>query len=191
MLLSPNDPRRSLFLTVPALTGRKFLKKSTKNMSGFERVGKHGKKWRAWTTVDGKQKFLSDHAEPEDAAEELYDYENTGNSTLRSPSPGHRHNAKRAPPAYALHLSALSPYAHCALHHAVVAGMRMVSTSERKALTTTTDINKHTSSSSTDKSPEPWWDETFVGDRYLPLVYADELLVPLPGVPFLAYKHVE
>ena len=45
MLLSPNDPRRSLFLTVPALTGRKFLKKSTKNMSGFERVGKHGKKW--------------------------------------------------------------------------------------------------------------------------------------------------
>ena len=92
---------------------------------------------------------------------------------------------------HVLHLSPLSPYAHCALHHAVVAGMRMVSTSERKALTMTTDINKHTSSSSTDKSPEPWWDETFVGDRYLPLVYADELLVPLPGVPFLAYKHVE
>ena len=78
MLLSPNDPRRSLFLTVPALTGPMILKKSTKNQSGFDRVGKHGKKWRAWTTLDGKQAFLSDHSNPEDqdAAEELWSYEN-------------------------------------------------------------------------------------------------------------------
>ena len=32
MLLSPNDPRRSLFLTVPALTGPMILKKSAKNL---------------------------------------------------------------------------------------------------------------------------------------------------------------
>ena len=76
MLLSPNDPRRSLFLNVPVLTGPMILKKSTKNQSGFDRVGKHGKKWRAWTTVDGKQKFLSDHSNPEDAAKELWSYEN-------------------------------------------------------------------------------------------------------------------
>ena len=65
--------------------------------------------------------------------------------------------------------------------------MGPVSISPRSALATAAGNNKHTKN----ESPEPWWDETFVGDRYYPLVYADELLTPLPGVPFLAYKHVE
>jgi len=100
MLLSPQDPRRTLFLTVPALAGPMMLKKSTTNKSGFERVRKHGKKWQAWTVVDGKQKFLADHKEAEEAAKELWKVENANKPILRSPSPGHRYKAKRALPAH-------------------------------------------------------------------------------------------
>ena len=36
-------------------------------------------------------------------------------------------------------------------------------------------------------------EETFVGSlgRHIPMVYADELLVPLPGVPFIPCKIME
>ena len=187
MLLSPNDPRRSLFLTVPRMTGAMELKKNAHNASGFDRVGKHGKKWRAWTTVDGKQTFLSDHADPEDAAKELWNYENADKPNLRSPSPGHRHNAKRAPPACA-YPSLLKLHTHRARHLVFSQGCQWARCrspparrSPRLLATTNTPPGR----------PKPWWDETFVGDRYFPLVYADELLTPLPGVPFLAYKHVE
>ena len=69
--------------------------------------------------------------------------------------------------------------------------MGPVSISPRSALATSAGNNKQTFGEAKIKSSEPWWDETFVGDRYYPRVYADELLTPLPGVPFLAYKHVE
>ena len=45
-----------------------MLKKSEKNSSGFDRVRKHGKKWQAWTFVNGRQTFLADHDEPVEAA---------------------------------------------------------------------------------------------------------------------------
>ena len=43
-------------------------------------------------------------------------------------------------------------------------------------------------------TPDSWCDEgdeTFVKDRYYPMVYAEELLVPLLGMLFAAVKHIE
>ena len=40
-------------------------------------------------------------------------------------------------------------------------------------------------------SPGHGWDETWVGNRYVPLVYAETLLVALPNVPFAAVNYIE
>ena len=67
-----------------------MLRKNDKNKSGFQRVAKHGKKWRAWVGKDGKQIFLKPSQEtPKEAAMQLYQYENAGKPTLRSPCPSH------------------------------------------------------------------------------------------------------
>ena len=72
--------------------------------------------------------------------------------------------------------------------------MTMVKPSPRSPLADTNGNNKDgflLTLLTDDSVSEPMWDETFVKDRYLPLVYAEEILVPLPGVPFLACKHIE
>ena len=97
-MLSPNDPRLGAFVAMHTQThGTVYLKVNRTNESGFDRVGKNGKKWRAWVNVDGKQQFLKPYQDtPEEAALQLYLHEHP-EPTLRSPSPGHRKQCKRAP----------------------------------------------------------------------------------------------
>ena len=155
------------------------LKKSTKLASGFDRVRKHHKKWQAWTIVNGKQKFLKDHEDPVDAAEELWRFENANQPTLLSPCPGHRHKDKRAPPCtHCTSLLSHTPTAPFIIHSQVCQCGRRARAHLSCAAA---QVNsKDIFSGSTVDSSEPPWD-------------AEELLdlVPLPGVPFLAYKLID
>ena len=97
-MLSPCDPRLRGCVAMHTQThGTVYLKVNRTNESGFDRVAKNGNKWRAWINVDSKQKFLKPSQEkPEEAALQLYLHEHP-EPTLRSPSPGHHQQCKRAP----------------------------------------------------------------------------------------------
>ena len=170
-----------------------MLKKSTKNSSGFDRVRKHGKKWQPWTFVDGKQIFLADQDDPEEAAKELWKFENKDKPTHSSPSPGHRKMAKRAPLA-----TAPPPLTKMLTRCARImcsTGMRMIKPSPRSPLAAATaNKTEEFKLAKLADTPDSWrdeGDETFVKDRYYPMVYAAELLVPLPGLLFAAVKHIK
>ena len=104
MLHSPHDPRLHGCVAMHTQThGAVYLKVNRTNESGFDRVAKTGKKWRAWVNIDGKQHFLKpSQKDPQEAA--------------RSPSCAHQAQAtarsanvrRQALNAYPLVLSLLS-----------------------------------------------------------------------------------
>ena len=99
-MLSPHDPRLRNYVPLHTAThGTIYVKTNSFNESGYDRVGKNGKKWRAWVSLDGKQVFLKPYQDTaEKAAIQLY-IEEHPEPTLKSPSPGHRKMSKRAPPS--------------------------------------------------------------------------------------------
>ena len=70
MLHSPHDPRLHGCVAMHTQThGAVYLKVNRTNESGFDRVAKTGKKWRAWVNIDGKQHFLKpSQKDPQEAA---------------------------------------------------------------------------------------------------------------------------
>ena len=114
MLLSPSDPRLRGCVAMHTQThGTVYLKVNRTNESGFDRVAKNGKKWRAWININGKQQFLKpSQKEPEEAALQLFLHEHP-EPKLRSPSPGHRKKCQRAPPSLEHYPSSPTLSLHC------------------------------------------------------------------------------
>lgn len=193
-MFSPLDPRLANRLIVRTAThGDCPLRTNAKNESGYDRVGKNGKKWRAWQIINGKQVFLKPSQDtPQEAALQLYLHEHPDPS-MRSPSPGHRHKAKRAP--HPSHICPPLTYIADTAIQTPFAGLKMVKVagSPLKFANTNSPTKKENMLPLPNFAPMPLLANdspgdyiTIKGNKRVAVCHAASLTVPLPGVLWLA-----
>ena len=192
-MLSPCDPRLRGCVAMHTQThGTVYLKVNRTNESGFDRVAKNGNKWRAWINVDSKQKFLKPSQEkPEEAALQLYLHEHP-EPTLRSPSPGHHQQCKRAPAKprtlipFIPSLTSLPVESHdlsgMKMHQPVGSPLRFTTESEKNEQS----VILPNYSQAKFKVDSPVVDFTTVKGQRVPVCKGEVIPTPIPGVQWLS-----